>query len=220
VQTFVAQRFAVPLTATCVALLGIVVTAQPAPRPKLVPLDATGRITYFIGEGVPRSGHQPGDNELAALALKEWERSLGGVLHFEPAASAEDALIRVNWLPPAVRQLAYTANHLEERRATASVFIRPNTERMGGKILHLTQDDPLMRDTIIYALCLHELGHALGLNHTQDSRDVMAGALSRESDIFPRYRSLVTGRDSFATLSLLSEDDIARVRRLYLPPAP
>src|SRR5260370_41078562 len=55
----------------------------------------------------------------------------------------------------------------------AAVFIRPNVESMGEDIARRARGDMLLRDSIVYLTCLHELGHALGLVHTRDFRDIM-----------------------------------------------
>src|SRR5687768_14053275 len=71
----------------CAAIVGLAVhVAMSAQRLlTLSPLDSTGRVTYFIGEGVPGSQFRPGDRELAGWALKAWERTTGGALRFEPS---------------------------------------------------------------------------------------------------------------------------------------
>ena len=71
-------------------------TAQPLPT--LGPLDASGRVTYFIEDGQPGSTYVPADRELATWALKAWERVSNGRFRFEAAPRA-DALVRVHWVP-------------------------------------------------------------------------------------------------------------------------
>ena len=49
----------------------------------LQPLDAKGRVTYFIADGEPGSQFTPADKQLATWALRAWEQSIGGALRFE-----------------------------------------------------------------------------------------------------------------------------------------
>ena len=61
----------------------------------LGPLDADGRVTYFIAELPSDPAIRPGDRELAVWALESWERASRGALTFVPAESEEGALVRV-----------------------------------------------------------------------------------------------------------------------------
>jgi hypothetical protein len=61
--------------------------------------DAAGQIPYFIDAAVDGSGARFGDAELAAWALQEWRRSVGGSLRFRAAADAGAARLRIRCLP-------------------------------------------------------------------------------------------------------------------------
>jgi len=81
------------------------------------------------------------------------------------------------------------------------------------------QVDPLTRDIIVYLTALHELGHALGLEHTANFADIMY--LFREpgdgARYFGNYRRLLRTADDIGTAKAtgLSADDIAALRGLY-----
>jgi hypothetical protein len=75
--------------------------------------------------------------------------------------------------------------------------------------------DPLLRDTIVYFLSLHEIGHALGiLGHTSGAEDVMQNG-GRENQLFPRLRKRLNARASIRTIEWLSDTDKRLAATLY-----
>src|SRR5688572_5528992 len=82
----------------CCALLGALgLSPRAQTPPRLVPLDSTGLITYYIADGIPTFGNRPGDMELATLAFKEWERAADGEITLKPITDEGSALIRLYW---------------------------------------------------------------------------------------------------------------------------
>ena len=77
--------------------------------------------------------------------------------------------------------------------------------------------DALLRDTIVYLTCLHELGHAVGLSHTAEFDDIMYffGYGGDIVGFFDRYRRQLRSREDIQKTSGLSAADARRVRELY-----
>jgi hypothetical protein len=71
--------------------------------------------------------------------------------------------------------------------------------------------DPLLRDAIVYLTCVHETGHALGLEHTADFADIMYN-FQFGGDIeeyFGRYRRLLGTREDIRKNAGMSPADRA-----------
>jgi len=129
--------------------------------------------------------------------------------------------VRLYWAGPQSGQYGEMRALLVNGQAGAAVFIRPDTESLGPDIHALATADPLFRDTVVYLTCVHELGHAFGLEHTADFRDIMY-SFQHGGDFveyFSRYRRRLKSRDDIAHLAGMSAADIATLKALY-PPAP
>ena len=194
----------------CVALVG----AQRPPEPR--PLHLKGPLTYFIADGRGQTGYLSTDRQLAQWALEAWQRSAQGGFRLE-AAPAKRAMVKVYWGELGDGRYGEMRSVLVRGQRGAEVFIRPDTNALGPDIASRASADPLLRDSIVYLTCLHELGHALGLLHTADFRDIMYffGFGGDIVQYFGRYRAQLHDRSDIAMVSGLSLNDERRLVAMY-----
>src|SRR3954463_437558 len=192
-------------------------SAGPAAQPRGPrALDASVPIGTFIATGEPRDGYRAADRQLAQWALDAWRRAAGSALRLAPAPEPA-ARVRVYWAGPESGQYGEMRALRVNGEAGAAVYIRPDTESLGADIHALATSDPLFRDTVVYLTCVHELGHAFGLEPTADFRDIMY-SFQHGGDFveyFSRYRRRLKSRDDIAQLSGISAADGARIAALY-----
>ena len=181
------------------------------------PLDASEPIPYYIADGAGRAGFRPGDRELAGWALAAWQRHAGTALNLVAAPQEATAIVRLYWADPREGQYGEMRPLIVRGRNGAAVYIRPDMDGLGPAIARRAADDDLLRDSIVYLTCLHELGHALGLAHTSSFADIMYffGYGGDIVEYFGRYRRQLRTRGDIARVAGLSDADIKRLRTLY-----
>jgi matrixin len=179
-------------------------------------LDAKDPITYFIAEGRGQTGYRSSDRELALWALEAWQRSAAKSLRLK-AATESLALVRLYWAEPNGGEYGEMRPLIVRGHRGAAVFIRPDMESLRQDIARSARGDMLLRDSIVYLTCLHELGHALGLAHTRDFRDIMYyfGYGGDVGEYFSRYRAQIRSRKDIAVVSGLSDADVSRIKAIY-----
>ena len=208
----------VPTIGSAVLLLGILGTlpghAFQVREPQ--PLDASQPIPYFIADGTGRAGFRATDRELAGWAMAAWQRNAGTTLRLD-AGPESAAMVRLYWANPREGQYGEMRPLIVQGRNGAAVYIRPDMDGLGPEIAQRASADDLLRDSIVYLTCLHELGHALGLSHTASFTDIMYffGYGGDIVEYFSRYRRQLRSRADIARVSGLSDGDIKRVRALY-----
>jgi len=137
----------------------------------------------------PESRCKAGDPELAQWAMEAWQAASGGELRLEKTADRAQARIRVYWATGADGLYGETRTIEVNGERGAEVYVLPAVVPAG-------ENDELLRDAIVYLTCLHETGHALGLEHTANFEDIMY-SFQYGGDIaeyFGRYRRQLTSR--------------------------
>jgi len=170
----------------------------------------------FIADGEGRTGFRSSDRELARWALDAWQRTAGDGLRLVTRPEAE-ALVRLYWAGPNEGQYGEMRSVTVGGRRGAEVFVRPDMTALGDDISARARRDPLLRETIVYLTCLHELGHAFGLVHTRNVDDVMYffGYGGDIAEYFGRYRTRLRSRNDIASTSGLSVSDERAIRSFY-----
>ena len=172
---------------------------------------------YFIADGKGIDGYDVGDKELAGFALDAWARESGGRLKFIPAKSESEALLLVRWVAAGQGQFGEMQRIEVGGKRGSVVYISPGVSSMGEPFTSRAARDRLFRDTIVYLTCVHEIGHALGLQHTANFEDIMYyfGYGGDLAAYFLRYREKLTARSDIPKFSGLSVNDIVVFKRLH-----
>jgi len=152
----------------------------------------------------------PGGGQLVERAMQTWTKASGGRLTLRRTLVRNDADIQV-FFNQAGGNYGETRPHIDA--ATGLI------DRADVAIAADVPVEPLTRQIVAYLTALHELGHAIGLEHTTNFSDIMY--LFRRPEDGPRYfgayRSLLRSADDIggATATGLSPDDVKALRDLY-----
>lgn len=82
-------------------------------------------------------------------------------------------------------------------RVRAQRLRAPETEGPGRRIARAAPEDPLFRGTVIFLTCLHELGRAFGLRHTDALADIICSGRHGDDFLthFMRFREELDRRE-------------------------
>ena len=168
-------------------------------------------LRYWVDPCPPASATcKAGDPQLAQWALDAWQTASDGKLALERTTDREKAHIRIYWANGRDGLYGETRPILVDGVRGAEVYVlAPAANSSGG--------DALLRETVLYLTCLHESGHALGLEHTAAFADIMYN-FQYGGDIpeyFARYRRQLKERTDIRKHSGISPDDRRHLQDIY-----
>jgi hypothetical protein len=178
-------------------------------------------LRYYIEPCTrPETACHKEDPQLAEWAFKAWQAASGGMLHLEKSATPERAHIRIHWADGRGGLYGEAQPVVVDGKRGANVYVLPDTNQLGPDIAAAAAKDPLLRDAIVYLTCLHETGHALGLQHTAAFPDIMY-SFQFGGDIpeyFGRYRRKLSARGDIERNAGMSVQDQMRLAAVLARP--
>ena len=185
------------------AALGV----QPAPTVRHA---AHWRLHAVVHVWIDLTDVPPNGDRLVERAMQTWTKASDGRLTLQRTLVRNDADIQIFFVRDS-NNYGETLPHVDA--ATGLI------DRADVAIAADVPVDPMTRQIVAYLTALHELGHAIGLEHTANFSDIMY--LFRQPGDGPRYfdnyRSLLrsSGDIGSATATGLSPDDVKALRDLY-----
>jgi Matrixin len=152
------------------------------------------------------------EREMVKRALRVWEGVAEGAFHFDEVKPFPATGIRVRFVND------------DENFGETMPYLDTRTREIVKADVVLNRDiagDPLQRQMVVYLTALHEIGHALGLGHTDEWGCIMY-KFRRSSDpprVFVGYRKQLRSEADIGSerATGLAAADRRALRRLYAP---
>lgn len=145
--------------------------------------DSRMPISVYIEPGTSVPGYRPEFDDVLQHAFREWSTATDGKVKFDLVGKREGAEMTVTWTDD------MHAPELQAEAGKASI-VQDSEGIKSAEIQLLTvspfKDGPVGSE-LLYNICLHEIGHALGLmGHSPYPDDIMYPQLSVQTGITPR----------------------------------
>ncbi|MCA9805304.1 MAG: matrixin family metalloprotease, partial [Cyanobacteria bacterium HKST-UBA02] len=147
------------------------------------------------------AGYRAGDGQLFRTAFETWQKNSKGKIRFvyEPVKSQAD--INCAWVSDQKELRLEDAVGVCSRTANSSNYL----QGAGIKVLTFStahanfSKDNQFRKNYLEEVCLHEIGHSLGLNHSKSEKDVMCPHAHMRPIISPTVRDLAALNSLYVT---------------------
>ncbi|CAN5453289.1 hypothetical protein BH11CYA1_BH11CYA1_31850 [soil metagenome] len=152
-------------------------------------------IKVFISSAKNVSGYRPAFRNYVVKALDTWCQASGKKIKYVIVKDKADADIKVRWTSDALD------SNSETRVSAGVTSLAQSDNELTEAVVNLRTTDPFtagefVKNGAMASVTMHEIGHALGLDHSNCISDVMYFRA------FPRQTGLPTKRDQ-STIALL-----------------